>query len=77
MHDTTRHDNMGHDPFFSLTIQSSGQFTHAGDQVWSTQQKAAATKITMEAIFVVCPSDNIRKTAKENGKPLIHKFISS
>ena len=43
------------------------QFTHMQhDQVWSTRQKAAATIIALEAIFVVCRSDSIKKTAKEN-----------
>ena len=36
------------------------------DQVWSSRQKAAATKITLEAIFYVCRSDSIKKTAIEN-----------
>ena len=43
------------------------QFTHMQhDHVWSSRQRAAATKITLEAIFVVCRSDTIKKTAKEN-----------
>ena len=43
------------------------QFTHMQhDHVWSSQQKAATTKIALEAIFVVCRSDSIKKTAKEN-----------
>ena len=43
------------------------QFTHIQhDHVWSSRQKAAATKIALEAIFVVCRSDSIKKTAKEN-----------
>ena len=42
------------------------QFTHMQhDQVWS-RQKATATKIALEAIFVVCRSDSIKKIAKEN-----------
>ena len=36
------------------------------DQVWWSRQKAAATKIVLEAIFVVCCSDIIKKTDKEN-----------
>ena len=44
------------------------QFTHMQhDNVWSSRQKAATTKIAMEAIFVVCRSDSIKKIAKENG----------
>ena len=36
------------------------QFTHMQhDQVWSSRQKAAATKIALEANFVVCRSDSI------------------
>ena len=35
------------------------------DQVWSSQQKAAAPKIALEAIFVVCRSDSIKKTAEK------------
>ena len=43
------------------------QFTHMQhDNVWSSRQKAAASKIALEAIFVVCRSDSIKKTAKEN-----------
>ena len=43
------------------------QFTHMQhDQVWSSRQKAATTKIGLEAIFVVCHSDTIKKIAKEN-----------
>ena len=42
------------------------QFTHMQhNQVWSSRQKAAATKIALEAIFVVCRSDSIKKIAKE------------
>ena len=41
------------------------QFTHMQhDQVWSSRQKAAATKIALEATFVVCCCDSIKKTAK-------------
>ena len=43
------------------------QFTHMQhDNVLSSRQKAATPKIALEAIFVVCRSDNIKKTAKEN-----------
>ena len=35
------------------------------DHVWSSRQKAAITKIALEAIFVVCRCDSIKKTAKE------------
>ena len=42
------------------------QFTHVQhDQVWSSRQKAAATKIALKAIFVVCRSDSIKKIAIE------------
>ena len=56
------------------------QFTHMQhDQVWSSRQKSAATKIALEAIFVVCRSDSIKKTAKENSfhrnPTLVHKFM--
>ena len=36
--------------------------------------KTAATKMALEAIFVVCRSDNIKKTAKENS---FHKNLTS
>ena len=50
------------------------QFTHMQhDNVWSSQQKAATTKIALEAIFVVCRSDSIKKTAKANS---FHKFMT-
>ena len=43
------------------------QFTHRQhDQVGSSRQKAAATKIALEAIVVVGRRDSIEKTAKEN-----------
>ena len=43
------------------------QFTHMQhDHVWSSRQKAAATKIALEAIFVMCGSDSVMKTDKEN-----------
>ena len=43
------------------------QFTHMQhDQDWTSRQKAATTKIPLEAIFVMCRSDSIKKTAKEN-----------
>ena len=41
------------------------QFTHMQhDNVLSSGQKAAAPKIALEAIFVVCRSDSIKKTDK-------------
>ena len=65
--DTTRHDSMRHDPFFRFPYNQMDQFTHMQhDNVWSSRQKAATTKIALEAIFVVCRSDSIKKTAKEN-----------
>ena len=65
--DTTRHDIMRNDPFFRSPYNQMDQFTHMQhDQVWSSRQKAATTKIALEAIFVVCRSDSIKKTAKEN-----------
>ena len=68
--DTTRHDSMRHDPFFRSPYYQMDQFTHMQhDQFWPSRQKAATTKIAleaMEAIFVVCRSDCIKKTAKEN-----------
>ena len=65
--DTTRHDSMRHDPFFRSPYYQMDQFTHMQhDQVWSSRQRAATTKNTLEAIFVVCRSDSIKKTAKEN-----------
>ena len=49
------------------------------DQVWSSRQKAAATKIALEAIFVVCRSNSIKKTAEENSFHInltwVHKFM--
>ena len=43
------------------------QFTHVQHNfvLWSGQ-KAAATKIALEAIFVMCRSDTIGKTALES-----------
>ena len=65
--DTTRHDSMRHDPFFRSLYNQMDQFTHMQhDNVLSSQQKAAAPKIALDAIFVVCHSDSIKKTAKEN-----------
>ena len=65
--DTTRHDSMRHDPFFRSLYNQMDQFTHMQhDNVLSSRQKAAAPKIALEAIFVVCRSDSIKKTAKEN-----------
>ena len=65
--DTTRHDSMRHDPFFRFLYNQMDQFTHMQhDQVWSSRQKAATTKIALEAIFVVCRSDSIKKTDKES-----------
>ena len=56
------------------------QFTHMQhDQVWSSRQKAAATKIALEEIFIVCRSDSVVKTAKENSFHIdltwVHKFM--
>ena len=63
----TRHDSMLHDPFFRSPYNQMDQFTHMQhDNVWSSRQKAATTKIALEAILVVCRSDSIKKTAKEN-----------
>ena len=43
------------------------QFTHMQhNQLWSSRQKAAATKIALVAIFVMCPSDSTKKIAEEN-----------
>ena len=43
------------------------QFTHMQhDQVLSSRQKAAARKIALEGIFVVCRGNSIKETAKEN-----------
>ena len=65
--DTTRHDSMRHDPFFRSLFNQMDQFTHMQhDNVLSSRQKAAAPKIALEAIFVMCRSDSIKKTAKEN-----------
>ena len=65
--DTTRHDSMRHDQFFRFPYNQMDQFTHMQhDQVWSSRQRAATTKIALEAIFVVCRSNSIKKTAKEN-----------
>ena len=65
--DTTRHDSMRHDPFFRSPYYQMDQFTHMQhDQVRSSRQRAATTRIALEAIFVVCRSDSIKKTAKEN-----------
>ena len=62
-----RHDSMRHDPFFPSPYNQMDQFTHMRhDQFWSSQQKASTTKIALEAIFVMCRSDSIKKTAKEN-----------
>ena len=73
--DTTRHDSMQHDPFFRSLCNQMDQFTHnimQHDHVWSSRQKAAALKIALAAIFVVCRSDSITKTDKENS---FHKFM--
>ena len=60
--DTTRHDSMRHDPFFRSPYNQMDQFTHMQhDNVLSSRQKAAATKIGLQPIFVVCRSDNIKK----------------
>ena len=72
--DTTRHDSMRHDPFFRFPYNQMDQFTHMQyDNVWSSRQKAATTKITLEAIFVMCRSDGIKKTEKGNS---FHKFMT-
>ena len=78
---TTRHDSMLHDPFFRSLYNQMDQFTHMQhDQVRSSRQKAAATKIALEAIFVVCRSDSIKKIAKENSfhrnLTLVYKFMT-
>ena len=65
MCDTTRHDSMRHDPFFRFPFNQMDQFTHMQhDNVLSSRQKGAAPKIALEAIFVVCRSDSIKKTAE-------------
>ena len=75
MCDTTRHDSMRHDPFFRSPYNQMDQFTHMQhDQVWSSRQKAAAPKIALEAIFVMCRSDSIKETAKENS---FHRNLTS
>ena len=72
--DTTRHDSMRHDPFFRSPYNQMDQFTHMQhDQVWSSRQKTATTKIALEAILVVCRSYSIKKTDKENS---FHKFMT-
>ena len=64
--DTTRHDSMRHDPFYRFPYNLMDQFTHMQhDQGWPSRQKVAATKIVLEAIFIVCRSDSIKKIAKE------------
>ena len=78
--DTTRHDSMRHDPFFRSPYNQMDQFTHMQhDQVWSARQKAATTKIVLEAIFFVFRSDSIKKIAKENifhrNLARVHKFM--
>ena len=74
MCDMTRHDSMRHDPFFRSPYNQMYQFTHMQhDQVWSSRQKAATTKIALEAILVVCRSNSIKKTDKENS---FHKFMT-
>ena len=65
--DTTRHDSMRHDPFFRSPYNQMDQFAPMQhDNVWSSRQKAATTKLALEPILVVCCSDSIKKTAKEN-----------
>ena len=64
-HDTTQQHATR--PVFRFPYNQMDQFTHMQhDQVWSSRQKAAATKIALEPIFVLCRSDSIKKTAKEN-----------
>ena len=72
-HDTTRQHATR--PVFSLPIQSNGSVhTYAASLVVTTKScKAAATKIALEAIFVVCRSNSINKTDKENS---FHKFMT-
>ena len=50
--DTTRHDSMRHDPFFRFPFNQMDQFTHMqhDNNALSSRQKAAAPKITLEAI---------------------------
>ena len=73
--DTTRHDSMRHDPFFRSPYNQMDQFTHMQhDNVLSSRQKAAAPKIALEAIFVMCRSESIKKTAKENS---FHRNLTS
>ena len=79
--DTTRHDSMRHDPIFRSPFNQMDQFTHMQhDHVWSSRQKAATTKIALEAIFVMCRSDSIKKTAKENSFHInltwVHKLMT-
>ena len=61
----TRHDTTACDTtrFFA---PHTVKWISSHDQVWSSRQRAATTKIALEAIFVVCRSDSIKKTAKEN-----------
>ena len=80
--DTTRHDNVRHDPFFRSPYNQIDQFTTMQhDNVWSSRQKAATTKIALEAIFVMCRSNSIKKTAKENSfhrnLTWVYKFINA
>ena len=64
---------MRHDPFLRSPYNQMDQFTHMQhNQVWSSRQKAAASKIALEEIFVVCHSDSITKTDKENS---FHKLM--
>ena len=59
-HDTTR--QYATRPVFRLPIQSNGSVhTYAARQCL-----VVTTKIALDAIFVVCHSDSIKKTAKEN-----------
>ena len=56
---------MQHDPFFRSPYNQMDQFTHMQhDNVLSSRQKPVAPKIALEAIFVVCHSDSIKKTDK-------------
>ena len=72
--DTTRHDSMRHDPFFRSPYNQMDQFTHAARQCLVVTIKSCG-----EAIFVVCRSDSIKKTAKENSfhrnLTLVYKFM--
>ena len=76
-----RHGSMRHNPLFRSPYKQMDQFSHMQhDQLQSSRQKAAAPKIALEAIFVVCRSDSIKKTAKESSFHInltwVHKFMT-